>query len=148
MHGESKRGNSNMVKLLLERGAKIDARTKVRPKLSPLPCSLFRGLSKMEDLSFKKNHLMRSHPGRPPVRGGLLPCDALLDWSLSLPCLSRPCLTLYPASLYPAFICSPSLQPTSLCPASLYPANLCPASIYSASLTCLSLPTIPPAVIG
>lgn len=29
LHVASKRGNSNMVRLLLERGAKIDARTKV-----------------------------------------------------------------------------------------------------------------------
>lgn len=30
----SKRGNSNMVKLLLDRGAKIDAKTKVRSNFS------------------------------------------------------------------------------------------------------------------
>lgn len=30
LHVASKRGNSNMVKLLLERGARIDAKTKVR----------------------------------------------------------------------------------------------------------------------
>lgn len=30
LHVASKRGNSNMVRLLLERGAKIDARTKVQ----------------------------------------------------------------------------------------------------------------------
>ena len=34
LHVASKRGNTNMVKLLLDRGAKIDAKTRVRMKVN------------------------------------------------------------------------------------------------------------------
>lgn len=54
LHVASKRGNANMVKLLLDRGAKIDAKTRVSSSVSaasgcvellPLTCLLLQGLN-------------------------------------------------------------------------------------------------------
>jgi ankyrin repeat protein len=43
LHVASKRGNANMVKLLLDRGAKIDAKTRVSALPSPGLCGSPRG---------------------------------------------------------------------------------------------------------
>ncbi|KAG7248127.1 hypothetical protein CRUP_003144, partial [Coryphaenoides rupestris] len=69
LHVASKRGNSNMVRLLLERGGKIDARTKVRATAATPPDGpLGAPLSRRHDWSASA----RRNQGRfdsPPLRG-------------------------------------------------------------------------------